>query len=185
MNKQFAFNQTGIDGLTLISPFFAPDERGYFLKSFEKNIFRKNGIELETIECYESVSAKGVLRGLHFQKEHWQSKLVRCLQGELFDVAVDLRSDSPTYGQWKGFYLSPKNRNMLFIPVGFAHGFLSMEDDTLISYICGDRYDAEHDGGIRWDDPAIGVDWPIENINVPIVISDKDRRLPLLKNLTL
>lgn len=182
MKTDFLFHETTMEGLTLIEPFFASDERGSFSKWFEPNIFKAHGIMLEIFECYESCSARGVIRGLHFQKEHWQSKLVRCMSGELFDVAVDLRKDSKTFGKWEGFYLSPNSRKMLFIPKGFAHGFLSLEDDTVISYLCGDRYDPASDGGIRWDDPDIAVKWPLENILKPI-ISPKDMRLPTLSEL--
>ena len=182
MKTTFNFHKTSLEGLFFIEPLFVPDERGYFLKSYESNIFREHNIDFKTVECYESMSAIGVIRGLHFQKEHWQTKLVRCLKGRLFDVAVDIRRDSPTFGRWEGFYLSPQNRSMLYIPVGFAHGFLSMEEDSLISYIFGDRYDPASDGGIRWDDPDIDIKWPIEELDCNIIVSTKDGKLPFLKD---
>lgn len=183
MKTNFQFHKTTMCGLTLIEPFFAPDERGYFSKWFESGVFKEHGIAVNPYELFDSLSAEGVVRGLHFQKRHWQSKLVRCLSGVLFDVAVDLRKDSPTFGQWEGFYLSAENRKMLFVPEGFAHGFLSLQDGTIISYLCGDQYDSESDGGVRWDDPVIGVQWPFEQISKDIVISEKDQSLPLLSQL--
>ncbi len=185
MKSDFHFRETKIQGLTLIEPFFLPDERGHFIKWFEKSIFKTHGITLNPYESFDSLSSEGVIRGLHFQKKHWQSKLVRCLSGELFDVAIDLRKASPTFGKWEGFYLSNKNRNMLFIPEGFAHGFLSLKDGTITSYLCGNKYDPECDGGIRWDDPEIKVNWPLEKISKAVITSDRDNALPFLRQLTL
>ena len=173
----FEFNETSIQGLTMISPFYMEDQRGYFSKIFEKDIWQKNGISLSPHEELLSCSKKGVIRALHFQKRFSQDKLVRVLSGSVYDVAVDLRKDSPTFGQWQGFYLSAENRQMLYIPKGFAHGFLAIEENTLFSYLCGDRYDPESDGGIRWDDPDIGVEWPLDLVG-DVIISDKDRVLP-------
>jgi dTDP-4-dehydrorhamnose 3,5-epimerase len=184
MKTDFQFHETTIQGLTLIEPFFASDERGNFSKWFESSIFKANGITLNPYESFDSLSAEGVIRGLHFQKRYWQSKLVRCLSGKLFDVAVDLRKESPTFGKWEGFHLSEENRKMLFIPEGFAHGFLSFQDGTVISYLCGDKYDPKYDGGVRWDDPSISVRWPLEQISKSMVISEKDQALPLLSQLT-
>ena len=115
----------------------------------------------------------------HFQRRCCQDKLVQVLSGAVFDVAVDLRKDSETFGQWEGFYLSAENRNILYIPKGFAHGFLALEDNTLFSYLCGERYDPESDGGIRWNDPQLSVSWPLERVE-QVILSDKDAALPTL-----
>ena len=175
----FKFLQTSLDGLTLITPFFAPDYRGWFSKPFEKSIFAAHGIELSPWEELRSCSHKGVLRGLHFQRRHSQDKLVQVLHGAVYDVAVDLREGSKTFGKWEGFYLTAENRQLLYIPKGFAHGFLALEDDTLFSYLCGDRYDPESDGGIRWDDPQLAVSWPLDRVEQTI-LSEKDAALPTL-----
>lgn len=175
--SDFTFHTTSIPGLTRIVPFFVQDRRGYFSKPFERSIFAAHGIELSPWEELRSFSRKGVLRGLHFQRRHSQDKLVQVLNGAVYDVAVDLRKDSPTFGQWEGFYLTAEDRQLLYIPKGFAHGFLALEDGTLFSYLCGDRYDPDSDGGIRWDDAEIGVKWPLEQVD-HIIISDKDAALP-------
>ena len=177
--KKFSFQTTEIEDLQMIQPFVAPDERGYLSKSFEKSIFANHGIDMTPWEEIRSWSHKGVLRGLHFQRRHSQDKLVQVLCGAVYDVAVDLRKDSPTFGTWEGFYLTAENRSMLYIPKGFAHGFLALEDNTLFSYLCGDRYDPESDGGIRWDDPTLAVNWPLEQVD-RVILSEKDSVLPLL-----
>ena len=179
--KKLRFEKTSIEGLMVIEPFCAPDERGYFSKYFEADIFKEHGIRMNVHECCESRSTAGVIRGLHFQRRHWQDKLVRCLSGELFDVAVDLRKGSPTFGKWEGFFLSPENQKLVYIPVGFAHGFLALKPNTIISYLCGDRYDPESDGGIRWNDPDLGVDWPMETVGTELIVSEKDGNLPFLR----
>lgn len=175
----FEFLQTSLEELTLITPFFAPDARGYLSKPFEKSIFAEHGIELTPWEELRSCSQRGVLRGLHFQRRHSQDKLVQVLHGAVYDVAVDLRKGSETFGKWEGFYLTAENRQMLYIPKGFAHGFLALEEDTLFSYLCGDRYDPESDGGIRWNDPELAIDWPLERAE-RLIVSDKDAALPTL-----
>lgn len=175
--QKFCFEATNILDLVLIHPFLAPDTRGYLLKSFEKEIFAQHKIDLEPFEELNSCSHKGVLRGLHFQRKYSQDKLVRVLHGAVYDVAVDLRADSPTFGKWEGFYLSAENRQMLYIPKGFAHGFLALEEDTLFSYLCGDRYDPATDGGILWNDPELNIQWPLEQVE-QVIISEKDQALP-------
>ena len=180
--QKFSFQNTTISGLTLITPFCAPDDRGFLSKTFEKSLFEANGIALSPWEELRSYSHRGVLRGLHFQRRHSQDKLVQVLHGAAYDVAVDLRKGSKTFGKWEGFYLSAENRSMLYIPKGFAHGFLALEEGTLFSYLCGDRYDPESDGGVRWNDPQLAVQWPLEKIGRPI-LSDKDAKLPLLSEL--
>lgn len=178
--KRLQFYKTSIEKLTLIDPFCVQDSRGYFSKVFEKEIFQSNGINLSPYEELRSCSAKGTLRGLHFQRHYCQDKLVQVLSGAVYDVAVDLRKDSPTFGKWQGFYLTAENRQMLYIPKGFAHGFLALEDNTLFSYLCGDRYDPQSDGGICWNDPQIHVEWPLEKVD-QMILSDKDAALPTLE----
>lgn len=175
----FNFQNTTLDGLMQINPFLAPDDRGYLSKSFEKSIFADHGIDLSPWEELRSCSKKGVLRGLHLQRQHSQDKLVQVLHGAVYDVAVDLREDSETFGKWEGFYLTEENRQMLYIPKGFAHGFLALKDDTLFSYLCGDRYDPVSDGGVRWDDPQLAVQWPLERVE-QVILSEKDAALPTL-----
>lgn len=175
----FEFQNTAIDGLMQIDPFLALDHRGSFSKPFERSIFAARGIELSPWEELRSFSHKGVLRGLHLQRRHSQDKLVQVLCGAVYDVAVDLRAGSATFGQWQGFYLTAENRQMLYIPKGFAHGFLALEDGTLFSYLCGDCYDPESDGGIRWNDPQLAVRWPLERVE-QITLSEKDAALPTL-----
>ena len=177
---QFVFKNTSIPGLTLVEPFLASDDRGHLTKPFERFIFSKHGIELSPWEELRSLSKKGVLRGLHFQRRHCQDKLVQVLSGAVYDVAVDLREGSETFGRWEGFTLTAENRQLLYIPKGFAHGFLALEDNTLFSYLCGDRYDPETDGGIRWNDPQLAVRWPVDQVETTI-LSDKDAALPMLE----
>lgn len=177
--SSFGFKNTSIVGLYLIVPFSAKDNRGYLSKPFEKSIFAAHGIELSPWEELRSFSKKGVLRGLHFQCRCSQDKLVQVLHGSVYDVAVDLREGSETFGKWEGFLLTAESRQMLYIPKGFAHGFLALEDDTLFSYLCGDRYDPESDGGIRWDDPQLAIQWPLERVG-QVIQSEKDAALPTL-----
>lgn len=174
MVKNFSFHRTEIDGLMLIDPFISYDNRGYFMKYYEKDIFFKNGVVLNSYEETESFSRKGVLRGLHFQTINPQSKLIRVIKGEIFDVAVDLRPESSTFGKWQGFYLSEYNKQMLFIPENFAHGFLTISDEAVISYVFGDRYLKDYDSGIIWKDEYINVDWPLDKIE-SLIISERDR----------
>lgn len=178
--QQLMFTPTTIAGLILISPMYAPDDRGYMSKVFEKQIFSDNGIELAPYEELTSCSHKGVLRGLHFQTKHSQNKLVRVLYGTVYDVAVDLRKDSPTFGQWEGFYLSATNRQMLYIPKGFAHGFLSLEEGTCMNYICGAKYCPGFEDGILWNDEYLNIAWPIERVE-QIQISQRDQQFQTFK----
>lgn len=175
----FRFQETSIPNLLQITPLFAPDHRGFLSKTFEKSIFVEHGINIVSWEELRSCSRKGVLRGLHFQRRYSQDKLVQVLHGAAYDVAVDLRTGSETYGKWEGFYLTAENRQMLYLPKDFAHGFLVLEDDTLLSYLCGDRYDPESDGGIRWNDPQLAIHWPLEKVE-NVILSEKDSALPLL-----
>lgn len=179
MMTSFNFQDTSIPDLKIIRPFVAADERGYFSKPFEKSIFAAHGIYMSPYEELESKSLKGVLRGLHFQRNHCQDKIVHVLCGAVYDVAVDLRSGSTTFGKWEGFILSSENQKMLYIPRGFAHGFLALESESIVGYLCGGKYDPESDDGIRWDDPELAINWPLEQVD-KVILSDRDSALPTL-----
>ena len=172
-----------IAGVTLLTPRHIGDERGYFAETFRADLFAKNVGDYSFVQDNESMSAKvGTIRGLHFQSEpHAQGKLVRCTAGALFDVVVDIRNGSPTYGQWVGETLTPANGKQLWVPSGFAHGFCSLEPNTVICYKVTDYYSAACDKGLAWDDPAIGIVWP--DIADPETLSAKDRQQPLLSDL--
>ena len=172
-----------ISGLKLVIPRRNGDERGYFAETFRADIFAARCGEHRFVQDNESLSAKaGTVRGLHFQTApHAQGKLVRCTAGALFDVAVDIRHGSPTFGQWVSETLTPDNGRQLWVPPGFAHGFCSLEPNTVICYKVTDYYSAECDKGLRWDDPAIGIAWP--DVADPHTLSPKDRRQPLLAGL--
>ncbi|WP_130861658.1 dTDP-4-dehydrorhamnose 3,5-epimerase [Bacilliculturomica massiliensis] len=179
---KFVFEETDIKGLKVITPFIARDNRGFFSKRFEREEFEANGIEVDIYECMESFSVRGVLRGLHFQKKESQAKLLHTIVGEIFDVVVDLRENSATYGKWKGFYLSGENKKSIYIPRGFAHGYLTVSDMAIVGYYADNRFASEYDGGILWDDPDIGIDWPLEKVDNKIVISPKDELLETFKS---
>lgn len=172
-----------IASVALLTPRHIGDERGYFAETFRGDFFAERVGNYGFVQDNESMSAKaGTVRGLHFQSEpHAQGKLVRCTAGALFDVAVDIRNGSPTYGQWIGETLTPANGKQLWVPPGFAHGFCSLEPDTVICYKVTDYYSAECDKGLAWDDPAIGITWP--DIAAPETLSPKDRKQPLLSEL--
>ena len=174
---------TSLDGVYIIEPKAFGDNRGWFMESYSKRDMEAAGINVDFVQDNRSYSAKkGIIRGLHFQKNPMaQAKLVTCLRGAILDVAVDLRRDSPTYKQWISVELNSENRYQLFIPKGFAHGFLTLTDDVEIMYKCDEFYSPEHDGGIRFDDPDIGVEWGCTD---PI-LSEKDTNAPLLKDIEL
>jgi len=174
---KFDFERTDVDGLMLIQSFFSDDDRGYFLKSYETDIFEKNGIIGALSEDFESFSQHGVVRGLHFQTEKPQAKLVRVLSGRIYDVAVDLRKKSTTYGQWRGFYLSGEERKSLFIPQGFAHGFMVVSENALVSYKCIGKYIPDADSGILWNDETLNIHWPIDGLKESVVVSARDSSL--------
>ena len=177
----FVFEETGIEGLIKIvqKQFF--DERGYFVELYKKSDFMKNNIKEDFLQDNFSYSKKGVLRGIHFQKEPYgQSKIVNCLKGKILDVAVDLRKNSATYGKWFSQILSPENKISMYIPVGFGHGFYSLEDENLVLYKTSSEYNAESDSGIIWDDTDLKIDWQL--IGEPI-ISQKDRSLKKFKDI--
>ncbi len=170
----FVLQDTNIEGLRLIAPVFHCDRRGDFSKTFEREAFAAHGVTLNVVEELETSSARNTLRGLHFQRRHSQDKLVRVLSGEVYDVAVDLRPDSGTFGKWRGFALSAENREMLYIPKGFAHGFLARRENTAVHYLCGDRYDPESEDGILWNDPELGIGWPLDPGEAPL-LSERDQ----------
>lgn len=180
MESNFKFAQTKLEGLMVIRPFYREDNRGFFLKSYEKNIFQKTGIHTNISEQFFSESKKGVLRGLHYQKKTPQSKLISVISGEVQDIAVDLRANSPTFGQWETVALSSENKKQLFIPEGFAHGFLTLSDTAVVSYLCSNPFSPETDTGIRWDDPTLDVVWERDKVET-IILSEKDKGLPLLE----
>ena len=174
--------KTPIEGLLVISPQVFGDERGYFMETYNIADFKEAGIDCTFVQDNQSASRKGVIRGLHFQKEFPQDKLVRVISGEVFDVAVDLRKGSSTYGKWYGIRLSAENKKMFFIPKNFAHGFLVLSDYAEFTYKCTELYHPNDEGGIIYNDPEIGIDWPIEN-EEDLIFSDKDKKWPTLKEL--
>ncbi len=177
------FRTFEVDGPLEIIPRKIEDERGYFSEIFRENLFQEHAPGIEFVQGNQSLSIRaGTIRGLHFQTHpQAQGKLVRCLAGSLFDVAVDLRSDSSTYGRWISIVLAPGQNNQLWVPAGFAHGFCSLEPDTIIAYRVTSYYSAEHDKGVAWDDPDIAVDWP--EIADADTLSAKDRAQPRLADL--
>lgn len=177
---QFNFNKCEIDGLYVIEPKVFGDNRGYFMETYNYEDFKNDGLEMVFVQDNQSKSSKGVLRGLHFQKTHPQGKLVRVTKGQVFDVAVDLRKASSTYGKWFGVTLSDENKKQFYIPQGFAHGFLVLSDEAEFVYKCTDFYHPEDEGGIAWDDKEIDIKWPSENIN-KLILSEKDKKWKSLK----
>lgn len=153
-------NVGGIEGLCVITPAVHGDNRGYFYESYNANGMKENGIDIVFVQDNQSCSTKGVLRGLHFQKQYPQTKLVRVIKGRVFDVAVDLRSGSDTYGKWFGVELTEENKKQFLIPKGFAHGFLVLSDSAEFCYKCDDFYHPNDEGGLAWNDPEIGIKWP-------------------------
>ena len=154
--------KTPIEGVLLIKPKVFGDIRGYFVETWQKNRYEEAGIDFPFVQDNHSKSTKGILRGLHFRKKHPQGKLVMVSLGEVFDVAVDIRKDSPTFGKWFGAILSDKNQHQLWIPPGMAHGFVVLSDVAHFHYKCTDYYQPDDEGSIKWDDPEIGIDWPID-----------------------
>ena len=171
---QFTVETCEIEGLKVITPKVFGDARGYFMETYQYEDFKKLGIPEVFVQDNQSASRKGVLRGLHFQKQFPQDKLVRVIRGEVFDVAVDLRKDSPTFGQWFGVVLSAENKKQFFIPKNFAHGFLVLSDEAEFTYKCTDYYHPEDEGGIFYADPDLGVKWPFPDGMEPI-LSEKDK----------
>ncbi len=178
----FTFKQTSIDGVIIVDVKSYGDERGYFMETYKQEDFEKGGIKATFIQDNQSASSQGVLRGLHFQIDHPQSKLVRVVEGEVFDVAVDLRPSSPTLGKWEGVVLSAQNKRQFFIPRGFAHGFYVMSEHATFCYKCDDVYHPGDEGGLAWDDPEIGITWPLVE-GAPVLLSDKDKVHPSFNEL--
>lgn len=171
---KFNFIQTSIEGVYIIEPTVFGDERGYFMEAYCKRDFYEAGLTMDFVQDNESRSKKGVLRGLHFQTQKAQGKLVRVVEGEVFDVAVDLRRGSATFGKWEGVILSAENKKQFYIPEGFAHGFLVLSETATFQYKCTNYYAPEYEGGILWDDPDIGIVWPLEGVE-EVILSEKDK----------
>lgn len=171
--------ETKLKGVIVIKPKVFEDARGYFFESYNREVFLKAGLDLDFVQDNQSLSQKGVLRGLHFQNPpHAQGKLVRVINGSVYDVAVDIRKESTTYGQWFGQELNEKNKWMMYIPPGFAHGFLTLEDNTVFSYKCTNFYNKASEDCLLWNDPEIGINWPNES---PL-LSEKDEQGKKIKN---
>ncbi len=181
---KFKFVETEIDGVYIIETGIFEDSRGYFMESYNYNDFKAVGLDMVFVQDNQSKSKKGVLRGLHFQKKHPQGKLVRVIKGEIFDVAVDLRKNSKTYGKWVGVILSEKNKKQFYIPEGFAHGFLVLSDEAEVFYKCTEFYYPDDEGGIIWNDPDINIQWPLDDIE-ELILSEKDRKWPKLRDIIL
>lgn len=191
-------NAGGIEGLCVITPAVHGDARGYFMETYNKKDMEEAGLTMEFVQDNQSSSIKGVLRGLHFQKEFPQGKLVRVVKGAVFDVAVDLRKDSATYGKWYGVELTEENKKQFYIPQGFAHGFLVLSELAEFCYKCTDFYHPGDEGGLAWNDPSIGIEWPglcgdykgnasaegyhLED-GTPLNLSDKDQKWSVLAEL--
>ena len=190
-------NVGGIEGLCVITPAVHGDNRGYFMETYSQRDMAEAGLDIPFVQDNQSMSVKGVLRGLHFQKQYPQTKLVRAIKGSVFDVAVDLRKDSKTYGKWYGVLLTEENKKQFLIPKGFAHGFLVLSDIAEFCYKCDDFYHANDEGGLAWNDPEIGIEWP-ELVGVyngtasaegytladgtPLNLSEKDQKWSVLKD---
>ena len=191
-------NLSGIPGLCLITPTIHGDSRGYFMETYSSRDMAEVGIDTVFVQDNQSSSSKGVLRGLHFQKRYPQTKLVRVIRGEVFDVAVDLRADSPTYGHWHGELLTEENRKQFLVPRGFAHGYLVLSDTAEFCYKCDDFYHPNDEGGLAWNDPEIGIVWPELSgtypgsasaagytvAGVPLKMIERDQNWPGIKNAT-
>ena len=174
--------ETAIPGVLIVQPDIHRDARGYFAETYNEARYAAAGIDVRFVQDNESHSSRGVLRGLHWQAgEHAQAKLVRVIRGAVWDVAVDIRKGSPTFGKWVGCELTPENGRQFFVPRGFAHGFVVLEDDTLFSYKCDNLYCKESERGLRFDDPALGIAWPLAGCDY--LLSEKDTRQPLLRDI--
>ena len=188
LSGNFTFTTTSIEGVVIVDVKSYGDRRGYFMETYKRPDFVAGGIDCEFVQDNQSSSTRGVLRGMHFQIEHPQAKLVRVVRGTVFDVCVDLRPGSPTWGKWEGAVLSAENRRQFFIPRGFAHGFLVLSDEAEFCYKCDDVYRPGDEGGIMWDDPEVGIEWPaLEGDDAfdpsKLVLSDKDKCHPPLSSL--
>ena len=180
--QKWNFEKLELEGAYKITPFFADDIRGGFIKDYSKEVFEQNGISHDLKEVFYTISHKGVIRAMHFQRVKQQPKLVRCVKGKVYDVIIDLRKDSPTFKKWMGFYLSGENMVELLVPAGFGHGYLVLED-SIVSYKCSEKFYGEYDSGIRYDDPDMGIVWPFEEIGGKdkVINSEKDDNLQSFK----
>lgn len=176
--SKFNFIKTGIDGLLVIEPHVFGDNRGYFMETWNYREFETVGLDIAFVQDNQSKSKRGVLRGLHFQKKNPQGKLVRVISGEVFDVAVDIRKGSKTFGKWYGTTISAENKKMFYIPEGFAHGFLVTSDEAEFVYKCTRYYDPSDESGIIWNDKDIGIQWPLSKDG--FILSEKDQKLPFM-----
>ena len=178
MIQKFEFQELDLSGAYRITPFSATDERGGLVKDYNIDTFRANGIEHDLKETFYTISKRGVIRATHFQLQKQQPKLVRCISGHVYDVIVDLRPDSPTYGEWRGFHLTGENKESLLVPAYFGHGYIVIED-SVVSYKCAEVFYGEGDSGIMYNDPDIGIEWPFELIDGKenLIISEKDKGL--------
>jgi dTDP-4-dehydrorhamnose 3,5-epimerase len=173
----FSFIQTALPGVVIVEPRMLTDDRGFFMETYKKSEFSAAGLELEFVQENLSRSARGTVRGLHFQRPpKAQAKLTRVIAGEVFDVAADVRPESPTYGRWVGVKLSSDNRKSLFIPAGYAHGFCVCSAEAEVLYMASEEYAPDFEWGARWDDPLLGIAWPLSELR----LSERDRRWPLL-----
>lgn len=179
---KFKKQETGIEGVYVIQPTVFEDSRGFFMETYSKKEFEEIGITYDFVQDNQSKSTKGVLRGLHFQKQFPQTKLVRVIKGSVYDVAVDLRKDSPTYGKYYGVILTEENKLQFLIPRGFAHGFLVLSEEAEFVYKCDDFYHPNDEGGILWNDPTIQIQWPLDKVGgiENIIQSEKDKIWPKL-----
>ena len=171
--------QTALEGVLIIEPDFFGDERGYFMETFHRKRYKQEGVDTGFVQDNLSFSSKGIVRGLHYQFPQTQAKLVQVIQGEVFDVTVDIRRGSPTFGNWIGFDLSDENMQQVYIPEGFAHGFCVVSETAFLSYKCSDFYAPDSEGGILWSDPDLGIDWPVKQP----VLSEKDSQYLCLKDI--
>ncbi|MDO5521727.1 MAG: dTDP-4-dehydrorhamnose 3,5-epimerase [bacterium] len=180
--QPFKFQESKLNGAYLITAQYADDNRGGLIKDYNIETYRSHGINHCLKEVFYTISKKGVIRALHFQEVKQQAKLVRCIKGEIYDVIVDLRKESRTYRQWQGVLLNEENKQMVYIPRYFAHGYLVLKD-SIVSYQCDEVFYSEYDTGIRWNDPEIAVEWPVDRIGgmEHLILSDKDLKLPYLK----
>jgi dTDP-4-dehydrorhamnose 3,5-epimerase len=168
--------ETKLDGVVLLEPEVHGDSRGFMVETYRRDTWAELGVEVEFVQHNHSRSSRGTLRGLHFQTEPGQAKLVRCPRGRIFDVAVDLRRDSPTFGQWEGYELDDEAHRQLFVPAGFGHGFAVLSKEADVAYLLSSTYDPATESGIAWDDPDVGVEWPLDN---PL-LSERDKQAPHL-----
>lgn len=183
MIQKFEFKEIDLKGAFEITPFYATDERGGFVKDYNIDMFKLKGIEHELKEVFYTISKKGVIRAIHFQLVKQQAKLVRCISGHVYDVVIDLRPDSPTFGKWQGFDLTSENQKVLYVPKYFGHGYLVLED-SIVSYKCDEVFFSEGDSGIMYNDSDINIQWPFERIGgiENMIISEKDTNLMSLNN---